>query len=56
MVPQINIHKIFIPQRMFSFLTPPPSKKILKFKILNPLKMVRAYIYRKKYQIPPWDV
>ena len=36
-----NIHKIFIPQKIFIFLETP---KMLKFKIFEPKKMTRAYV------------
>ena len=41
------------PQKIFIFLKPP---KILKFRILNPKKMVCAYVCVKISEYPPWDV
>ena len=47
--PQNNIHKTFIPQKIFIFLKPP---KILKYKILNSKKWPEpTYVW--KYQSTP---
>ena len=52
--PPKNIHKIFVPPKKYSFFWNPP--KILKFKILNPKKMTRAYVCTKISEYLPSHV
>ena len=49
--PQKNIHKIFIPKKIFIFLKTPKNIEIQKF---DPKKMVQAYVYTKISEYPPW--
>ena len=53
-----NNHKIFIPQKIFVFLTPPPpkeKKKYIEIQNFEPLKRTQAYVCMKisEYTPPP---
>ena len=48
--PQKNIHKIFIPQKIFIFLKTPKNIEIQNF---EPKKMDRAYVCMKISEYPP---
>ena len=49
--PQKNIHKIFIPQKIFIFLKTPKNNEIQNF---EPKKLTGAYLYMKISEYPPW--
>ena len=49
--PNNNIHKIFIPQKIFIFLKTP---KNIEIQNCEPQKMAQAYVCIKISEYPPW--
>ena len=50
--PQKNIHKIFIPKKIFIFLK---TQKNIEIQNFEPKKLDRAYICMKISEYPPWE-
>ena len=49
--PQKNIHKVFIPKKIFIFLK---TQKNIEIQNFEPKKMDRAYVCMKISEYPPW--
>ena len=56
--PQKNIHKSFMPPKIFIVLNPPPPppQKKIETQDFEPKTMVQAYVHVWKYQSTPWAV